>query len=46
MLEADEPQQALDGLLAAHEIDLTDIVSLARLFEVLRLPVWPDSHSA
>ena len=32
MLEAAEPRQALDGLLFAHEVGLTDIVSLARWF--------------
>jgi len=46
MLGAGEPQQALDGLLVARQVDLTDIVSLARLFEALRLPVWPQTQSA
>lgn len=45
MAGACEPQEALDGLLAARQVDLTDIVSLARLFEVLRLPLWPETQS-
>lgn len=45
MVGAGEPQQAVDGLLAARHVDLTDIVSLARLFEVLRLPLWPETQS-
>lgn len=46
MLGAGEPQQALDDLLASRAVDLTDIVSLARLFEILRVPAWPEPQPA
>lgn len=41
MRGAQEPRQAVNSLLAAPAVGLTDIVSLARLFQFLRLPVWP-----
>ena len=44
MCGAREAQEALNGLVAALDVDLTDIVSLARLFEVLRLPSWPGAN--
>lgn len=44
MRGAREPQEALDGLIAARDVGLTDIVSLARLFEFLRLPGWPEAR--
>lgn len=42
MQDRSDLRLALDGMFSLSEVELSDIVSLARMVDCLNLPVWPE----